>query len=641
MKNQKTTKRALLMSALALLLCVSMLVGSTYAWFTDSVTSAGNIVKSGTLSVEMYWADGSKAVPASDSAEWIDASQGAIFNYEKWEPGYTDAKHLRIANVGDLAFNYKLRFVANGTVSALADVIDVYYFENAQQLARADLANGTYLGTVADVLGTDKNISTTVFGMLTANTEKEITLALKMQESAGNQYQGLSIGTDFSVELIATQAVYEEDSFDNTYDEKALSAEVPAALVRELKEKGISATAGIGGAAEELTLDTAYKFQPTQSFDDLMKSEYKYYICDFIVSADKDVPAGSMALAGYYDAWCQYNNDNWVMMSNDGLDIPAGDEIYLVEALGATVHYKDICQYGNDGIGFLCGAKDLTGQNGGTTLTVKLCLFETTADPNGSSTSYDKVQGVEPIVIGEFKYTFPEVEDNGYVVSDAASLKEALANGEKKIAIAGAIELTEGMNASDVTFTGIGDNAAIHFNGHNIAGANEITYKNLELTTVAVSEGSERDGFHGGIDYMGHAVANYIDCDITGVFSTYSDVVNATGCTFNYYVQDGEEYYGLFLYDTGVVNANDCTFMYGDRAIKIYSEGPAEYELNIKGGQVVATEDYNVNKSIINVDSSAFKSAKINVEGLTIDSKLAGVQKHNAEGNAKVTVNWV
>ena len=124
------------------------------------------------------------------------------------------------------------------------------------------------------------------------------------------------------------------------------------------------------------------------------------------------------------------------------------------------------------------------------------------------------------------------------------------------------------------------------------------------------------------------------------MFSTYSDVVNLTDCTLNYYVQGGEEYYGLFLYDAGVVNATDCTFMYGDRAIKIYSEGPAEYELNIKGGQVVATNDYKVNKSIINVDSTYFTSAKINVEGLTIDSKLASAQLHNAAGNAKVTVNW-
>ena len=79
MTKQKSTKRALLLSALSLLMCVSMLIGSTFAWFTDSVTSSGNIIKSGTLDVTMEWADGTKAVPADDSSDWTDASKGAIF----------------------------------------------------------------------------------------------------------------------------------------------------------------------------------------------------------------------------------------------------------------------------------------------------------------------------------------------------------------------------------------------------------------------------------------------------------------------------------------------------------------------------------------------------------------------------------
>ena len=423
MTKTKSTKRALLGSALALFVCVSMLIGSTFAWFTDSVTSSGNIIKSGSLQVEMNWADGTTD-PANTN--WTDASKTAIFNYEYWEPGYTDAKHIQITNVGNLAFNYKMRIVANSTVTKLADVIDVYYFATAKKLTRTDVESGVYLGTLTELLGTDKNISNTISGMLEPQKTKEITLALKMKEEAGNEYQGLSIGSDFSVELIAVQASYEEDSFDNEYDENALSAAVPAALVRELENKDISATLGIGGNAENFTLDAAYQFQPTQSYEELLKSEYKYYLADFIVSADKDVPADSIALAGYYDAWCQFNNDNWVAMVNDGLEVKAGQEIGLVEALGAAVHYKDICQYGNDGIGFLCGAADLTGQNTGTTITVKLCLFETTADPNGSSASTEKVDGAEPIVIGEFKYTF----GGEYVTADNGAVYFNSDNGD-------------------------------------------------------------------------------------------------------------------------------------------------------------------------------------------------------------------
>ena len=123
MTNKKGIKRSLLMSGLALLLCVSMLIGSTFAWFTDSVTSAGNIIKSGTLDVEMFWADG-KEDP--DAATWNDAADGAIFNSDKWEPGYTEARHIAVKNEGTLALKYQLSIVPNGEVSKLADVIDVY-----------------------------------------------------------------------------------------------------------------------------------------------------------------------------------------------------------------------------------------------------------------------------------------------------------------------------------------------------------------------------------------------------------------------------------------------------------------------------------------------------------------------------------
>ncbi len=469
MTKQKSTKRALLLSALSMLLCVSMLIGTTYAWFTDSVTSAGNIIKAGNLDVEMYWADG-KEDPAS--ATWTDASEGPIFNYDLWEPGYVDAKHIKIANIGSLALSYQLRVVANGIVSKLGDVIDVYCFENATQLNRETATTGTKLGTLTEIFGTEKNLSKAVHGDLEAGEEKMVTIAFKMQESAGNEYQNLSVGTDFSVVLSAIQHTFEKDSFDELYDKNALSDVVPPALVRELDDKTITATIGIGGEAKEFTLDTAYRFQPTQSYDELMKSEYKYYIADFIVSADKDVPADSIALAGYYDAWCQFNNNNWVAMINGGTDIEAGTEIALVETLGATVHYKDICEYGNDGIGFLCGVADLTGANAGTTITVKLCLFETTADPNGSSASYEKVEGAEPIVIGTFTYTFPSE-----VVSTADELTDALKDGKSVI-------LTDNMDVETITLPE-DTKVDIDLNGK------QLTVKKLEATSELTVSGGK------------------------------------------------------------------------------------------------------------------------------------------------------
>ena len=216
MFKMKGTKRSLLMSVLALLLCVSMLIGSTFAWFTDSVTSAGNIIKSGKLDVEMYWAEGTED-PAS--ATWSDAAAGAIFDYDKWEPGYTEVRHIKIENKGTLALKYQLNILPTGEVSKLADVIDVYFIDPAAKVTdRAALEGAKKLGTLTDVLA---GMETSTVGTLDANKEVTVTLALKMQEAAGNEYQELSIGSPFSVQLLATQLTAEEDSFGPDYDEDA------------------------------------------------------------------------------------------------------------------------------------------------------------------------------------------------------------------------------------------------------------------------------------------------------------------------------------------------------------------------------------------------------------------------------------
>ncbi len=217
MIKMKNTKRALLMSALVLVVCFSMLIGSTFAWFTDEVVSANNIIKSGKLDVTMEWADGTTD---PDNTVWTDASTGPIFTEDEiWEPGYVSVRHIKIANKGNLAFKYQVSIVANGEVSKLADVIDVYYADPAVQVAdRTALTADNYLGTLADVLDI---LSSSASGKLLPENSDTITIALKMKETAGNEYQELSIGSTFSIKLLATQLTSEEDSFNDQYDKMA------------------------------------------------------------------------------------------------------------------------------------------------------------------------------------------------------------------------------------------------------------------------------------------------------------------------------------------------------------------------------------------------------------------------------------
>ena len=220
----KSTKKSLVGSALVLLLCLVMLVGTTFAWFTDSVTSTGNIIKSGTLDVTMQWADGKEAL---DNADWKDASEEAIFDYDLWEPGYTEVRHVRISNVGSLALKYEVRIAATGEVSELADVIDVYYIKGGDQITdRTQLTEDDKIGTLTEVLAKPYAAKGNLLGKVGETVDSDIaTIALKMQESAGNEYQGLSIGSEFAVVIVATQDTVESDSFGSDYDAGATFGE--------------------------------------------------------------------------------------------------------------------------------------------------------------------------------------------------------------------------------------------------------------------------------------------------------------------------------------------------------------------------------------------------------------------------------
>ena len=55
--KKNTTKRSLLASLLALVMCVTMLVGTTFAWFTDSASTSVSKIEAGRLKVDIVDAD--------------------------------------------------------------------------------------------------------------------------------------------------------------------------------------------------------------------------------------------------------------------------------------------------------------------------------------------------------------------------------------------------------------------------------------------------------------------------------------------------------------------------------------------------------------------------------------------------------
>ena len=232
----KSTKRSLLNSVVSLVLCFTMLIGSTFAWFTDIAESKDNIIQAGNLDIGMFWSE--------NNADWHNTEgTGAnpIFNYDKWEPGYTEVRYIKVVNDGNLAFKYQMYLDPNGEVGRLAEVIDVsidIVTGNNSFVAptsKRDMGSLNRVGTLNDLISGNGAVAGGVLLPTTQTAEGYysgeivICVAFHMQETAGNEYQESSIGTSFGMVLYATQFDFEADSFDNSYDDEAEWPELPSA----------------------------------------------------------------------------------------------------------------------------------------------------------------------------------------------------------------------------------------------------------------------------------------------------------------------------------------------------------------------------------------------------------------------------
>ena len=196
MTNRKSTKRALLGSVMAMVLCLAMLVGATFAWFTDTASTNVNKIQAGNLDVvlEMQNADGKWVSAEGKTLDFVkaaDAKGEAIL----WEPGCTyELPALRIRNNGNLALKYQVIITGINGSAKLNDVID---------------------WTINDA-----DINLTEMQLKAGEEGAAFTIKGHMQESAGNDYMNESID-GIAITVVATQNTVESDSFNNTYDANA------------------------------------------------------------------------------------------------------------------------------------------------------------------------------------------------------------------------------------------------------------------------------------------------------------------------------------------------------------------------------------------------------------------------------------
>ena len=261
--NQKATKRALLTSVMALVMCVVMLVGTTFAWFTDTASTGVNKIQAGNLDIQLLMRGASGAYEnIGDSHQVIfgDANSLVAQNNNQdtlWEPGKTQVAYLAVRNAGNLALKYNilLNVEDGGLIGALDYVIvpqgtkfgDDVCRENvaswdAVKADAAKLTAGTFTAApngCLDEIAHDKT---------NTNETEYFALVVHMDENAGNTYMNKSVTIDMKV--VATQAAAEFDSFDNTYDAGAAASEL---------KQGVT-IGGIAGVADSYgTIQEAYE----------------------------------------------------------------------------------------------------------------------------------------------------------------------------------------------------------------------------------------------------------------------------------------------------------------------------------------------------------------------------------------------
>ena len=210
MNNKKATKRALLTNVMALVMCVVMLVGTTFAWFTDTASTGVNKIQAGNLDVDIVGEDG----------KTLDGKTLNFVNKENqsnilWEPGATFfTQGFKIVNKGNLALKYKV--VVSGTTGD-AKLLKAIKFdvvtEKAKNADAVSFANEGNLLKQNDSVPADV---TTDAG----TTTNYYYLRGHMDENAGNEYKNLTLD-GISITVYATQYTYENDSFGPDYDKNA------------------------------------------------------------------------------------------------------------------------------------------------------------------------------------------------------------------------------------------------------------------------------------------------------------------------------------------------------------------------------------------------------------------------------------
>ena len=381
-KNQ--TRRALLLSALSLLLCCSMLVGTTFAWFTDSVTSGRNTIAAGNLDVVLEYWDG-------DSYEEVTSDTKLFNDAALWEPGYTEVAYLKVSNAGSLTLKYQLAVnVYNeilGKTKTGADITLSDHLQFKVVESDTDLA-GTYASReaaqAAPATATKLQNYTSDLKPLDAKNEAGdnnffdyVALIVYMPTTVDNaaNHDGTNIPKiEMGVSLQATQRTYENDSFGPDYDALATQSgfttgDAPAAgeskvyEVRDMESNNLIVTMNIhSDSVEDADLPIRISITPTEQNESVPVDEANQNAATFEITVenlkeDNQTPVDVVLYAGKNLSNVQvYHKDELVPGVN--YDPATGFATFQITSFSpfTVVYDKPVAMVGNTAYGTIHAA---------------------------------------------------------------------------------------------------------------------------------------------------------------------------------------------------------------------------------------------------------------------------------------------
>ncbi len=232
MKKSPKTRASLLSSVISLTLCFAMLLGTTFAWFTDTATTGVNKIQAGNLDVDLKYAKPAEGA-ALGEAEWVTVQdKDDLFDKDAlWEPGHVEVAYLKVENLGSLALDYSLRVFAAAEKQGINKGGDTFSLSQYLKFGVVPDVTTAYtdrIKAVADVKE-PQSLNVNDFKLtgekLLKEETKVVALVVWMPESVGNEANGKEgsdpATIDLKVILEATQATFEKDSFNENYDQNA------------------------------------------------------------------------------------------------------------------------------------------------------------------------------------------------------------------------------------------------------------------------------------------------------------------------------------------------------------------------------------------------------------------------------------